>query len=134
MKQQFFVPGFRCSVGDGLVLICGAVIAIALSIFVCWQGIIVGFVVSHFFLFCNVVRLSRPLELLWSGVFVAFAGATIVDGLPGWGTTFIVSGVTTVVVILLEIRKPSYHGIGWKRINPGLPIWLKAHPEKQTKF
>jgi hypothetical protein len=132
MTLPAFVPGFRCSVGDGLDLVGGLAGTIALSMFAWWQGCVVGFVVAHFFLFCNVVRMARPLELLWSGVFVALAGATIATDIPGWVTTFVVSGVVTVTVVVLEIRKPSYHGAGWKWINPGLPTWWEAQMRKQA--
>jgi hypothetical protein len=29
-------------------------------------------------------------------------------------------------VVIVEMRKPSYHGVGWQRINPGLPAWWDA--------
>jgi hypothetical protein len=132
MKQKAFVPGFRLSVGDGLVLAGGVASAIVLSMFVWWQGFVVGFVVAHFFLFCNLVRMARPLELLWSGVFVALAGATIAIDMPGWVATFVVSAVVTAIVVVLEIRKPSYHGVGWKWINPGLPARWEAQMSKQA--
>jgi hypothetical protein len=132
MKQKAFVPGFRLSVGDGLVLAGGVVAAIVLSMFVWWQGFVVGFVVAHFFLFCNVVRMARPLEFLWSGIFVALAAATIAIDMPGWVATFVVSAVVTAIVVVLEIRKPSYHGVGWKWINPGLPARWEAQMSKQA--
>lgn len=126
MKQPSFVPGFRCSLTDGLIIVCGVIGAVVLAGAVWWKGFIVGYVVAHFFLFCNVVRMARPLELLWSAVFVILAGATIATGVPGWGATVAVSGVMTAAVVVFEIRKPSYHGAGWKRINPGLPDWWKS--------
>ena len=132
MKQKAFVPGFRLSVGDGLVPAGGVVAAIVLSMFVWWQGFVVGFVVAHFFLFCNVVRMARPLEFLWSGIFVALAAATIAIDMPGWVATFVVSAVVTAIVVVLEIRKPSYHGVGWKWINPGLPARWEAQMSKQA--
>jgi hypothetical protein len=76
--------------------------------------------VGHFFLFCNVFRVSRAPELVWAGVFLALAGSTIALGVPGWPATVAASLATTVVVVTLEMRKPSYHGIGWRRINPTL--------------
>jgi hypothetical protein len=132
MQIPASVPGFRFSVGDALVLVAGVVGAIVLSRFVWWQGFLVGFVVAHFFLFCNVVRMARPLELLWSGVFVGLAGATIAVDMPGWVATFVVSALVTVIVVVLEIRKPSYHGVGWKWINPGLPTWWEAQVPKRS--
>jgi hypothetical protein len=132
MKPPAFAPGFRFSVGDGLILIGGVAGAVVLSMFEWWQGFVAGFVVAHFFLFCNVVRMARPLDLFWSGVFVALAVATMAIDMPGWAATFVVSAVVTVVVVALEIRKPSYHGVGWKWINPGLPGWWEARMPKQA--
>lgn len=90
-------------------------------------GFVIAFVLGHFFLFCNVVRMARPLELAWAGVFVALAAATIMLDTPGWLVTASVSLAATVVVVMVETRKPSYHGVGWQRINPGLPAWWESH-------
>jgi O-antigen ligase len=86
-------------------------------------GIAMGFVVAHFFLFCNVLRMSRALELMWAGLFIVLAGFTILTGSPTWVVTLAVSFVATVILAIVEMRKPSYHGVFWKRINPGLPNW-----------
>jgi hypothetical protein len=131
MKQSAFAPGFRLSVRDGLVLVVGIGGTIVLSIFIWWWGFVVGFVVGHFFLFCNVIRLARPLELLWGAVFVALTAATIALETPGWMATGLLSLVVTVIVVVVEMRKPSYHGVGWKWINPGLPAWWEARMAKQ---
>lgn len=133
MKLPAFVPGFRFSVVDGFVLVGGMAGAFLLSMFIWWQGFILGYVVAHFFLFCNVVRMGRSLELLWSGVFVTLAGATIGIDMPGWLVTTVVSLGVTVIVVVIEIRKPSYHGVGWKRINPGLPAWWEARMDNQAR-
>jgi hypothetical protein len=74
-------------------------------------AIIVPFVVGHFFLFCNVVRLRRSCELIWAGVFCACA---LVWLLAGWMPTWVAlgtPGLVTVCVVLLEISSPRYHGI-----------------------
>jgi hypothetical protein len=126
MKQPAFAPGFRLSVIDGFVLLGGVAGIIILSMIVWWWGFVLGFVLGHFFLFCNVVRMARPLELLWGGVFVALAGATIMLETPGWLVTALLSLVVTGIVVVVERRKPSYHGVGWKWINPGLPAWWKS--------
>jgi hypothetical protein len=76
--------------------------------------------------------MARPLEFLWSGVFVALAGATIAIDMPGWVATFVVSALVTATVVILEIRKPSYHGVGWKWINPGLPARWEAQMSKRA--
>lgn len=126
MKQSAFAPGFRLSFVDGFVLLGGVAGIVILSMIVWWWGFVPGFVLGHFFLFCNVVRMARPLELLWGGVFVALAGATIVLETPCWLITALLSLVVTGIVVAVEMRKPSYHGVGWKWINPGLPAWRES--------
>ncbi len=118
-----FDPGYRFSKFDA--------VALFLLLYVCgdtgavfpWLGVAMGFVVAHFFLFCNVLRMSRSLELTWAGLFVVLAGFTILTGSPAWVVTFAVSFVATVVLAIVEMRKPSYHGVFWQRINPELPQW-----------
>jgi hypothetical protein len=105
----------------------GTAAAIVLSTFVWWWAFVPAFVLAHFFLFCNVVRMARPLELVWAGGFVVLAGATVAFETPGWLVTALVSLLVTVVVVVVEMRKPSYHGVGWQRINPKLPAWWEAH-------
>jgi hypothetical protein len=126
MKQPAFTPGFRLSVVDGCVLLGGGAGIILSSMIVWWWGFVLGFLIGHFLLFCNVVRMARPLELLWSGGFVVLAAATIVLDTPGWLATALLSLIVTGIVVLVEMRKPSYHGVGWKWINPGLPAWWEA--------
>jgi hypothetical protein len=121
-----FAPGFRLSVLDACVLAAGAATAVALATVVAWWGFAVAFVVAHFFLFCNVVRMARPLELAWAGLFLALAGATIALEVPGWPATIAASLAMTAAVVAIQLRKPSYHGLGWQRINPGLRAWFEA--------
>jgi hypothetical protein len=118
-----FNPGFRFSRFDAVALflllyVCGDMAAVIPPL-----GIAMGFVVAHFFLFCNLLRMSRSLELTWSGLFLALAGLTILMGSPAWVVTFAISFVATVVLAVVEMRKASYHGVFWQRINPGLPQW-----------
>lgn len=124
--KHAFAPGFRLSALDVIILVVGVVTAFALVMVVWWGGFVVGFVVAHFFLFCNVVRMARLLELAWAGVFVALAAATVALDAPGWPVTATVSLVATVVVVVVQMRKPSYHGLGWRWINPGLPAWWET--------
>jgi hypothetical protein len=91
-----------------------------------WTGFVIAFVVAHFFLFCNVFRMSRPLELVWAAIFVGLAGSTVVNEAPGWMVTVAGSLVVTVVVIAIEMRSPAYHGIAWQRLNPKLPQWWES--------
>jgi hypothetical protein len=130
MQKPDFAPGFRLSVSDLVVLIAGSVAALLLAGMVWWWGFVIGFAVGHFFLFCNVVRMARPLELVWAGAFVLLAASTIALGQPGWPLTICLSLALTALVVALQMRKPSYHGLGWQRINPGLPAWWQAQAIK----
>lgn len=127
MPKPAFKPGFRLSPLDVVVLVVGSILSVMLWQQTWWIGFVVAFVVGHFFLFCNIVRMARPLELVWAAVFVTLAGATVMAELPGWPATIAVSLMTTVIVVIIELRKPSYHGIGWRYVNPMLPNWWDTH-------
>ncbi len=113
-----------------VVLIAGVAGAILLGSLEWWLGVAAGFVLAHFYLFCNVFRLSRSLELIWAGIFVTLATTTVLWDTPGWWPTLGASLCVTVLVVALEMRKPSYHGIGWHWINPGLRAWWETHVAK----
>lgn len=120
-----FAPGFRCSVFDGVVLLSTAIGAGWLAATSPIAAIGLAFVVGHFFLFCNVFRIRRLPELVWAGVFTGLSAATILGEIPGWPATFLLSGLATVVVLVIETRHPAYHGLFWQRINPGLPEYWR---------
>jgi hypothetical protein len=123
-----FAPGFRLSIRDVIVILVGIAAASYLFTIEPWWSFIVVFVVAHFFLFCNVVRMARPLELIWAATFLALASATLLTETPAWPVTASISLVVTVVVVVLQMRKPSYHGLGWQRINPSLRLWWATRP------
>ncbi len=127
VSRPEFKPGCRLSALDVCVLICGTVGSVAAWPLVWWVGFVIAFVVAHFFLFCNVFRMSRPLELVWAATFAALAGSTVVSETPSWFVTVVGSLIVTVAVIAIEMRSPSYHGIAWRRLNPRLPQWWDAH-------
>jgi len=115
--------GFRFSVVDGC--------AIALCVVgVLWLGeLLRSFVgilpcaLGHFFLFCNVFRVRRSFELVWTAVlllnFAIWLGVGFSWlGLLGTQTPF------TLLAIAAELRSPRYHGIGARRLNPDLEAYL----------
>ena len=123
MAVATFSPGFRLSAVDvGVLAIGGIAAATSASIAPSWC-LAIGLPVAHFFLFCNVFRISRRLELLWAGIFLILSASTLTWGVPGWLPTVIVSVCVTVAVVVAEMRKPSYHGVWWQRINPRLREW-----------
>lgn len=60
-----FQPGFRLSVTDIFIVVGGGAAAAAVWTFDQRLSISIAFVVLHFFLFCNVLRMSRPWN--WCG-------------------------------------------------------------------
>jgi len=118
-----FAPGFRLSLRDFFVLVVGIGGSVALYKTFWQASLIIIFATGHFFLFCNVFRISRRLELIWAAIFVLLAGGTIMANFPGWFATLILSFCITVVVVVREMKKPSYHGVGWRKVNPHLKSW-----------
>jgi hypothetical protein len=129
MRERTFRPGFRLSPLDVVVLIAGGVASGYAAGVDRWFGIAIAFVVLHFFLFCNVLRMSRPLELIWAGTFAALAIAAIVLSLLSWPLVLAMAAAVTVVVAVVEARRPSYHGVGWRTLNPRLPEWWRSAAE-----
>ena len=130
MAERPFIPGCRISSFDVGVLIAGAIGALIVGSQSWWAGTVISFVVGHFFLFCNVFRIGRKPELIWAAVFVSLAGTTIITGKPEWMFTFVVSFLFASVLIYLETKKPSYHGIGWSWINPRLLEWWRTQTQE----
>ena len=127
MTEAEFKPGFRISIIDTAVLVGGLIGSMIAWQTTWWLGFAIAYVVAHFFLFCNVLRIARIPELIWAAVFIGLAGSTIVSGSPGWIGTIVASLALTITLIAIEIQKPSYHGIGWQRWNPNLPQRWQSH-------
>ena len=85
---------------------------------------IVAAVVGHFFLFCNVFRVRRSLELIWAAIFLITVGYRFAQGEMGWFPVMIIQGPVTLVVIGIEMMSPSYHGIAARKINRHLDDYL----------
>jgi hypothetical protein len=133
-----FRPGFRFSAGDVMTFIAAGTFAWwAIGRDGVWLAWVTAFVVGNFFLFCNVFRIARSLELLWTVVFVLLAAARLRRGMFEWSTIYLISGALTILLVAVEMRKPSYHGVGWETINPGLRDWWLKHnairPESEVQ-
>lgn len=127
MLAQTFKPGFRISTLDVVVLLLGASFAAGIGVVEPWIGVAIVFAVTHFFVFCNVVRLARPLELTWAATFVTVATITVVLEAWSWPVTLGLSLILSIALVTMELRKPSYHGAFWRQINPGLSQWWEAN-------
>ena len=118
-----FKPGFRLSEIDVGILLLGFVVSPVLGEISGPLGIAVPLAVSHFFLFCNVIRMHRILEVIWSVSFVSLWLYSYQFGFPTWGQTYLIILGVTIVVTIIQLLLPSYHGILWRKINPWLPEW-----------
>jgi hypothetical protein len=113
-----FSPGFRLSPLDLVVLILGALLSAALASLDWSWGLVTVIPLATFFIFCNVFRVSRLPELIWAAIFLVLAASTLLAGFPGWFVT---------VSVVAEMRRPSYHGVLWQRINPRLLEWWQEN-------
>jgi len=127
MDTPTFSPGFYFSVTDVVVLVAGILGSLLLGSIVWWYGAIIGFVILHFFLFCNVFRISRSSELIWAAGFIVLAGSTIVTEMPGWIATGIGGIALSSLLVWRETRRSDYHGICWQVWNPDLPEWWESN-------
>lgn len=122
-----FKPGFRFSKLDAVFLVLGVIGLIVAGKYDAMFALLIGFVVFHFFLFCNVFRISRPPELLWAASVLTLTASCLIYGQPSWLVVFGVGIVLSQILIALELRKPSYHGVFWKQVNPNLESWYREN-------
>lgn len=110
-----FLPHDRWVLGIGL----GAILVLA-AIGESRMAVMVGVVTAQFFLFCNVFRVKTKLELVWVVLAPPVGLAMLAWGFSEWHAAAAMA-LAGVVMIVLEMRDPLYHGVGWKLLNPGLP-------------
>ncbi len=127
MDRRPFSPGFRLSLVDIAVVVVAVVSATLLDDWhpLFFVGILVA--VGHFFLFCNVFRLPRWLELMWVVAYIAWAVCLASDIERLCLPASVLLAVFSVAVILWGMRLPSYHGLDWQFVNPGLRGWWESH-------
>ncbi len=128
-KKKTFNPGFRLSVIDAMVIAGSCVSVIGLIPITPKLSFVICYAVGHFFLFCNVFRISRIPELIWSGLFISLTGLNLLTEKPGWAWVVVSTLTVTIIIITIEMKKKSYHGIFWKKINPALEQWWSKHHE-----
>ena len=127
LTRATFRPGFRFSLSDLIFLGVGVAAAYFAFTLRSLPAVIPAYVIFTFFLYCNVFRIRRTPELIWAVVFTATALASTYFDRPSWGATFATGSFLTVILIVIEMRHPSYHGIFWRFVNPDLPAWWQLH-------
>lgn len=103
--------GMRFSRADAVVLLCAAMLTWGLWATSGSLALLVPVTVGHFFLFCNVFRVRRMAELLWSGAFVVNVSAWVAAGEINWWGLLAVQMPVTIAVLVVEVRHPRYHGV-----------------------
>lgn len=123
MIHSKFQPGFRLSTMDVGILVAGVMGASFVWSSSSLWALIILFVIAHFFMFCNIFRIPRRPELIWAGTFISLSFMTGIFEVPGWWITAGATFGLAVILILQSMRRPDYHGVAWRRINPGLLEW-----------
>ena len=127
-----FNPGFRLSIVDIVFLSTATIASVYLYTFAKPLSYIVAFVVGHFFLFCNITRMSRLPELIWAVVFTALSLLALKFSVISLPVVFLVSTFLTTILVVLESRKPHYHGILWEKVNPNLETWFTENSSNKN--
>lgn len=125
-----FKPGFRLSVVDTVFVIFVGTLAF---VFLRDRPYLLALCLLaplQFFLFCNVFRVSRIPELVWTSLFVAITWLSFRLDLPLW-IPVAVAVMLGILIVGFEMTQKSYHGIFWERINPGLKSWFDEKFENE---
>ena len=104
--------GFRLSVSDIIFLCVCAVVTVMVREHDSGMQWVIPIAAGHFFLFCNLVRLRRGYELLWTAVFIANVTVWLYLVDFSWTGVLAVQLPVTVALIVAEARSDRYHGIG----------------------
>lgn len=127
MTDKDFSPGFRLSKLDVFIVFAGIIGSYALYSLAPPMSYIMLFIVVHFFIFCNVLRMSRKPELIWASAFVLMCAFSLRTELISLQWVFVLSLALTLLLIGLELKKGSYHGVFWRRFNPKLENWFREN-------
>lgn len=125
--ETVFKPGFRISKLDVGFMLLVFVSSLLLARLFEQLALAALFAVLHFFLFCNVLRAKRWLELMWAAAFVGLWASSFFWGVPSWHYTYALAFAVTLVVAVVQVLLPSYHGAFWAILNPRLPQWWEKH-------
>lgn len=109
--------GFRFSATDALAIVAFALAAYAASFVIGSASLVILYVLVHFFLFCNVFRLRRPPELIWTGIFLANFALWMSVGEFDITRPLLAQIPVTILLIVMECRHATYHGVLSRRIN-----------------
>jgi hypothetical protein len=126
MFKKRMPTGFYFTAFDLFILIGGAISSVVIGQMWAWQfGVFAAVAVLHFFLFCNIIRIWRPYELIWAGLFVLNIYLWMQFDMPralGVCAILLIQMCFTSAFLALQMRSKYYHGVGWQQLNPGYKI------------
>ena len=126
-----FKPGFRLSIMEFMFFVIMAAATWALmgvNGYCAWMAM---FSAVMFFHFCNIFRIRRLPELVWATCYVV---AGIVGYMMELSVWVVIGGLYALGlgIIAHEFKRPDYHGILWRSINPKLPEWFEKNITQQV--
>lgn len=113
-SRQHKPRGMRMSWGDAGVLLLAGAITAGLWPVIDEMALLFAVVPGHFFLFCNVFRVPRTHELVWSGVFLVNVSVWYVLGPLDWWAVLGTQAPITAGLILHAFLLNDYHGLFWR--------------------
>jgi cell division protein FtsW (lipid II flippase) len=125
-NPPLFAPGFRISKIDMAFIFLAIFLAVYLYQISQETNFIILFTTFHFFMFCNVFRIERKPELIWSVFFCITTYGTLTYQTPPWKYNFLLSLLRAVILIFIDTTKKSYHCIFWQKINPNIQSWWNS--------
>ncbi len=119
MKKK---PGFRLSLIDVVFLLVSACVCYYLFLYDSSIGWLVAMPVIAFFCFCNIFRVRRMPEFIWAGCYMVLAPLGFILDMI-YLITVMGSSLLILLIAILEMYKPWYHGVGYSLINPDVTDW-----------
>jgi len=132
--QPDFRPGFRLSGFDCILIGVGVIAAYFAFSLRSFLVAVPAYVIFTFFLYCNVFRIRRKPELIWASMFTISVLTRFYFGQPPWLVVLGGGIALSIILIAIEMRHPSYHGIFWRSVNPRLLVWWKQHNGQKPRI
>jgi hypothetical protein len=122
-STKLFRPGFRISVLDVFFLVGLSFLSLTVWLFDAGLALLIFLPAGAFFLFCNVFRIRRVPELLWTLAYLPLAAWAYLSEI-GLSAPILLLVGWAAALIGNDVRHPGYHGVFWKQWNPTLPEWF----------
>lgn len=74
-------------------------------------ALVIPVALGHFFLFCNIFRISRRLEYVWSALLIVNVMLWVSFSEFDWSKILAAQSPVTIVVISMEVKSTRYHGV-----------------------